>query len=190
MRLPSPIWVLLTVAWAVTDMGAGVYLTRDEALRLAFGDDAIERTSIFLTDSQLKRAQELAGDGVEIQSALVTRFVDGDGKSAYFDTHLVRTLQETLMVVVTPQATVERIEILSFLEPREYLPRETWLEQFGGRELDRDMALKRKIHGITGATLSARAVTEATRRVLATHQAISESAPAAGEAKEEGEPKR
>ena len=190
MKLPSLVWVRVTVAWMATDVGAGVYLTRDEALRLAFGDEAVEGTSVFLTDNQLTRAKELAGDGVEIRSALVTRFVDADGKSAYFDTHLVRTLQETLMVVVTPQATVERIEILSFLEPREYLPREAWLEQFGGRELDRDLALKRKIHGITGATLSARAVTEATRRVLATHQAISDSAPAAGQAKELGEPTR
>jgi hypothetical protein len=185
MRLPGMAWVLLALGWVATDVGAGVYLSRDEALRLAFGDKAVERMSVFLTEDQLARAQELAGDDVEIRSALVTRFVDADGKSAYFDTHLVRTLQETLMVVVTPQAIVERIEILSFLEPREYLPKEAWLEQFRGRELDRDLALKRKIHGITGATLSARAVTEATRRVLATHQAISESAPATDEATEQ-----
>jgi len=186
MKLRNSAWVLLTLAWVATDVGAGVYLSRDEALRLAFGDKAVERTSVFLTEGQLARARELAGDDAEIRSALVTRFVDADGKSAYFDTHLVRTLQETLMVVITPEVTVERIEILSFLEPREYLPREAWLEQFRGRELDRSLALKRKIHGITGATLSARAVTEATRRVLATHQAISESAPAADETTEQG----
>jgi hypothetical protein len=174
MRFRSVVWLLLALASAGAEVAAEVYLSRDEALRLAFGDEALEREAVFLTHSQLARARELAGDGVEIRGALVTRFVSDDGGAAYFDTHRVRTLRETIMVVVARDGTVERVEILSFLEPREYLPREAWLEQFRGRTLDRDLALKRKIHGITGATLSARAVTEATRRVLATDRAISE----------------
>jgi len=181
----------LALSIAGVESRAEVYMTRDEALRLAFGDVDVRREAVFLTDEQLARARELAGDKVEIKAALVTRYVaKGIGETlgtAYFDTHPVRTLQETIMVVVTPRGTVERVEILSFLEPREYLPRPTWLDQFRGRALDSDLSLKRSIHGITGATLSARAVTEAARRVVAIHLAISgedtSENPAAGEAR-------
>lgn len=177
---------------AAVESSAEVYMTRDEALRLAFGDAEVDREAVFLTEEQLVRARELAGDAVEIKGALVTRYVGlRDGKplgTAYFDTHPVRTLQETIMVVVTPQGTVDRVEILSFLEPREYLPRAAWLEQFQGRALDSDLSLKRSIHGITGATLSARAVTVATRRVLAIHAALAVEAGAPNRAAGEVRP--
>jgi len=183
--------LVLALSLAAVESRAEVYMTRDEALRLAFGDAEVRREAVFLTEEQVARARKLAGDAIEIKGALVTRYVaSGNGEAAgtaYFDTHPVRTLQETIMVVVTPRGTVERVEVLSFLEPREYLPRTAWLDQFKGRALDPDLSLKRSIHGITGATLSARAVTEATRRVLAIHAAMSgEGAaekPAAGEAR-------
>ena len=152
-------------------------LDRDEALRLAFGANArIERQASFLTDEQVRRARALAGDGVRIESALVTRYLGTrDGGllgTAYFDTHRVRTLPETVMIVVAPDGAVSRAEVLAFGEPEDYLPRPAWLEHLRGRRLDRELALRRGVHGITGATLSARAMTEAMRRVLAVHQVL------------------
>ena len=55
-------------------------------------------------------------------------------KGAY--THRVRTLAETVMVVVTPEGKVDRIDILSFSEPQDYLPKERWMDQFEGKKLD------------------------------------------------------
>ncbi len=171
-------------AFAAGASHARVFLTQDEALRLAFGDATVTREAKFLANAQLARARELAGEGVEVESALVTRYTaTKDGKllgTAYFDTHTVRTLPETILVVVGPDARVARVEILSFGEPQDYLPKTRWLDQFPGRRLDHDLAVKRGIQGITGATLSARALTQATRRVLAIHQVLAE----------EGAPKR
>jgi hypothetical protein len=174
--------VLATVA------DARVFLSRDQALEVAFGKGAdVTRRTVFLTNDQLQRARDLAGEQVEVESALVTAWVGTrDGSllgTVYFDTHRVRTLEETIMVVVGPAGTVRKIEILAFHEPEDYLPRAIWLRQFDGRALDRDLSVKRGIHGITGATLSAGAVTEAARRILAIHQAIAgdESANAAAE---------
>lgn len=148
-----------------------------EALRVAFGPDATtRRETVFLTDDELARARQLAGDGIEIPGALVTRYVGiAGGKElgvAYFDTHRVRTLPETLMVVVAPDGGVRRVEVLAFGEPEDYLPRRNWLDQFAGRRLDRELLLSRGIHGITGATLTARSATEAVRRVLALHAVV------------------
>ena len=94
--------------------------------------------------------------------------------SALRDSHRVRTLPETVMVVLGADGTVRRVEVVTFREPLEYMPRRGWYEQYEGQKLDDDLALKRDIRPVTGATLTARATTEAVRRVLAIHAAVAE----------------
>jgi hypothetical protein len=91
---------------------------------------------------------------------------------AYFDTRRVRTEAATVMYVVDPGGRLARVEVIAFNEPREYLPRPAWLQQFTGRALDKDLALKRGIRGMTGASLTARTVTTGARRILALHAVI------------------
>ena len=85
----------------------------------------------------------------------------------------MRTLPETLMVVVDPQGKVGRVEVLAFAEPEDYLPPGAWYGQFRGQGLGDELALGHHIRAVTGASLTARATTEAVRRVLAVHQVIS-----------------
>jgi hypothetical protein len=169
--LPAIVFLLLAGG---APLFAKVFLTVDEALKLAFPGAQVERHTAYLKPEQVKRARDLAG--VEVPSALVTSYAaTRDGKPvgiAYFDTHLVRTLPETVMVVVDPQGKVTRVEVLSFGEPEQYLPRGAWYGQFGGKGLDPGLDLKRGIHPVAGATLTARATTAAVRRVLALHQVI------------------
>ena len=164
----------LLLALVAAPAAAKVFLSVDEALKLAFPQCKVERKTAYLTPEQMKRAREIAG--VEVPSALVTYHVAIRGGqpagTAYFDTHRVRTLPETLMVVIDPQGRVSRIEVISFREPEEYLPRGAWYEQFKGRGLDRELQLKQAIRPVTGATLTARATTDAVRRVLALHKVI------------------
>jgi len=158
---------------------AGPHLTPDEALRLAFPGCAIERTTSFLTKEQRKRANELAGKDVGtsiVHAYVATRKGDLVGR-AYFDEHRVRTLPETIMVVVDREDRIERIEVLSFGEPEQYLPRGAWYGQFRGKRLDEDLRLEHGIKGVTGATLTARATTDAARRVLALHAVTTEPTP-------------
>ena len=154
-----------------------VFLSTDEALRLAFKGCAVERQTVFLNAAQLARARQLAGG--EIKGALANPYkatCDGkDGGTAYFDAHVVRTLPETLMVVVDPMGKVSRVEVLSFAEPEDYLPPAGWYGQFPGKGLNDELALGHRIHGVTGASLTARATTEAVRRILAIHQALHET---------------
>jgi hypothetical protein len=165
--------VLALVAGAAPAAGR-VYLAVDEALALAFPGCAVEHQTVFLTEAQLAEARRLAGEAVE--SALVHPYVarcdEEPGGVAYFDTHRVRTLPETLMIVVTPGGEVTRIEVLSFQEPPDYLPRGAWYGQFDGRALDPELDLQRGIRPVTGATLTARATTSAVRRVLAIDQVL------------------
>jgi FMN-binding domain len=153
---------------------AKVFLTQEEALRLAFPGASIERRTAFLTAAEQKDAAALSG-GSPPSALSVAYIATKEGRlvgTAYFDTHVVRTQPETLMVAVTPAGTIARIEILSFSEPEDYLPREHWYAQFPGKALDEELSVKRGIRPVSGATLTARATTEAARRVLALHRVL------------------
>jgi hypothetical protein len=157
--------------------GAKVFLSVDEALKVAFPGCRSERRTAFLTPAQVQKVKDLAG--VEVPSALVSYHAavcsGREGQpagTAWFDTHKVRTLPETLMIVVDAQGKVARIEMISFREPEEYMPRGPWYRQLLGRRLDADLQLKRGIRPVTGASLTARATLDAVRRVLALHQVV------------------
>ncbi len=157
-------------------------MSREQALGQTLGEHTeFRRESVFPTEEQVALARSLAGNGVEIREAPLTRYTAWDGGvrlgTAYLDTHLVRTLPQTVLVFVKPNGELLTIEILSFGEPVEYLPRESWLRQFDDKPLDDSLAIGRRIHGMTGATLSAHAVTDAARRALAMHQVLEAGDP-------------
>lgn len=161
---------LLLSLWAPQPAAGGVFLTRDEALELAFPGCEVDRETHYLTQDERRRATDLAG--ARIDSRLVVRYRSDCGGVAYFDVHRVRTLAETVMVVVDSEGRVARLEVMSFLEPEEYIPRRSWYDQFLRLRLDSRLRLKRSIHAVTGATLTARATTDAVRRILALDQVL------------------
>ena len=164
----------LLVFCAVAEIGATVLITVEEALEVAFPDAAIRRETVFLTEAQMEAAG-IAADS-KIDSAMATRFIaeiEGEAVGyAYLDTHRVRTLPETLIVMLETDGSVKRVEVAAFREPLDYMPGEAWYRQFDDEELDRDLSLDRDIRPITGATLTARATTEAVRRALAIHGVV------------------
>lgn len=165
------------------------FLTKEEALALAFEGCVVERRTEALDAAQRKRVAELADEEFG-RATLFAYEATKDGKlvgTAYFDVHRVRTLRETIMVVVAPDERVARIEVLAFAEPQEYLPRAKWYAQFVGKRLDPSLSLKGSIRGVTGATLTAGATTSAVRVVLAQHRVRLEAAEAAEEEEEKDE---
>lgn len=176
-RLATTLLAVVGCWGGAAPAAAKAHLTTEEALALAFPGAAIERRTIYLQPEQLERASFLAGQKVE--SALVVAYVaTKDGAisgTAYFDAHLVRTLPETLMVAVDGAGRVLRVEVLTFDEPEDYLPRPAWYEQFVGEDLGPELALKKAIHPVTGASLTARATTDAVRRALALDRVLREA---------------
>jgi len=157
--------------------GGAAALSREEALMLAFPKCKIEKQTVYLTKSQKAMASKLAKAKVNRNIVYVYE-ARRDGKlvgSAYFDAHVVRTKKEIVMFVLDLKDRIDRIELLSFAEPPEYIPKGKWYDQFLGKKLDDELSLKRGIAGVSGATLTARATTNAARRVLALHEVVKKS---------------
>lgn len=167
---------LLTAPAAPSGGSGKVFLTVEEALKLAFPDCQVVRSTEVLSEDEEERVEALAG--AELDVRLVRPYAAWkDGKlvgTAYFDAHRVRTKNEVLMLVVTPEERLKRVEVLSFAEPLEYLPRGPFYTQFKDKRLDERLDLQRDIRGVSGATLSAEATTRAARRTLALHRVLAE----------------
>lgn len=156
---------------------AQVLMTQEEALALAFpAPTTVERKTAYLSDAQLERARELAGADVDIDQSIITYYVGYTDRRpigvAYFDAHRVRTMEEVVMVVVDPDERVRRLDVLKFMEPPEYKAPDGWVAQIEGRPLEPELSLRGEIRNLTGATLTARALTRAARRVLALNAVI------------------
>jgi len=169
--------LLLAAAPATAGGGGGkVFLTVDEALALAFPECTLERATEVLSEKEQQRFEKLAG--FELENRIVRPYVARKAGelvgTAYFDAHKVRTKNEVLMLVVTPSERLARVEVLSFAEPPEYLPRAAFYAQFQGQRLDERLDLGRGVRGVAGATLSAEATTRAARRTLALHRLLAE----------------
>ncbi len=171
---------LVLAALAASSVRAKTYETRAQAFARVFGQDAeIERKTVFLTDEQ--RTDVQARSGARVEHARVTFHVASrDGEllgRAYLDTHLVRSLYETVLVVVGPDGRTRNVDILAFHEPEDYLPPERWLRNLEGRALSRRLRPGDEVDTISGATLSARAASEAVRRILALDQVLQGEKP-------------
>ena len=88
---------------------------------------------------------------------------------ALVDEVVGRTEPITYLVAVTPEAVVLGVDLLTFRESHGYqVQRPSWRAQFRGLRLGERLRLGRAIDTLSGATLSARAITRGVRRVLAT----------------------
>ena len=185
LRLAS--LTLLSITAFAENVRAQSVLTQEEALALAVPNATWERHTAFLADEDLAAIAEQS-NGVKVEQRVLSYYVASeDGRKthvAYFEAHPVRTLSEVVMVVVTANGTVGRVEILKFLEPPDYRAQAGWLAQFEGHDFDDGLSLKGDIVGMTGATLTARAVTGAVRRQLAVHAYLR---PLADQGADEGE---
>lgn len=177
-----PIWQWATsfkVAVALSTLTAASLFAgnlpgADEAVRQLLPGMVDERETFLLSEAE--QAASAAAAGQKTVVALVTRYVvrndDGIAGYAYLDKHRVRTLPQTLMVALDADGALVGIKVLAFHEPAEYMARDGWLEQFRGKTVEDEIRMKKNIDGITGATLTARAVTQCARRVMAVHQVL------------------
>lgn len=169
------------VGIASTSASAEVLHSRQEALKLAFPEaDRVERKHLFLDERQIEQVERAAGSRPPSKILTVYAGYKADRLlgHAFIDTHTVRTLPETFLLVVSPAGTVQRVLILAFHEPPEYRPPERWLGQFRGRGIGAERTTV-EVAGLAGATLSARAITVATRKLLVLHRVLGLTQPAA-----------
>ncbi|CUS88509.1 FMN-binding protein [Candidatus Kryptobacter tengchongensis] len=149
----------------------------EEVLSEIYPNSKIEIKNITISDSQAEKVKELSG--IKIENRLVTFYlvkVNSKIKAyAYVDIHIVRTHPEVVLYVLNERGEIELIQILSFKEPPEYMADDNWLRYLKGKTIGKDLLrLRRDVPNMTGATLTAKAITDNARKVIALWKVIFE----------------
>ncbi len=166
---------LLLSSGLAADADATVFYARDQLAELAFPEaEEIQALDFFLTADQRSAIEQRAARPLE--SSLLTVYA---GKKsghtigyAILDTHVVRTLPATFLVVLDDHGSVAATHVMAFHEPLEYLPSQRWLGLLLHRKLENNLRVGRAITAITGSTLSTNAVVGGVRRALAIYEVL------------------
>lgn len=166
------------MACAIVALGVGlggaaeakVFASQKQALAEAFPDATrIERDTRVLGERAVEQITEITREAQPARVVVLhTAYRDDELLGyAHIDVHNVRTKPEAFMIVLTPDGTVRSVRILAFHEPLDYLPTDSWYAQFEGKSGADRFRVGGDIHGVVGATLSARAAADGVRRMLA-----------------------
>lgn len=154
---------------------AEVFYAKDEALHLAYPEaDHFEMQTLIINSEQSAKIEELAK--VKLDSKIFTFHKAFHGKVLLgyvaIDSHIVRTHPETFMLVLSPEGMLEKVVILAFHEPPEYMASERWLNQFAKKNLADRLYPSGDIQGIAGSTLTSQAMSAGVRKILAIYQVL------------------
>jgi len=154
-----------------------VYLTLEQVTEKTHPGAERKARTLYLSEEQLQQVEEIAGTKISGRVIHTQQLLSGDKVlgTLYLDRHRVRTLPETLGILISPEGKVLSVDVLTFSEPELYKARENWLAQFTNTHTESFPRYKHNIDGISGATLTGRAVTDAVRRALALHQVTTKS---------------
>jgi transcriptional regulator of nitric oxide reductase len=151
-------------------VSAKVFASQQQALAEAFPDaNRIDRRTVLLRKKEVAKITAITHEEVQAKVIVLHTAYKGDELLGYahIDVHNVRTKPEALMIVLTATGMVRSVRILAFHEPLEYLPSDRWYAQFVRKSKQDGLRVGRDVHGVAGATLSARAAADGVRRMLA-----------------------
>lgn len=173
MKIPlhSVSAVIVIIALQAATLCAEEFLSTQEALVLAFpGSDSVKKRLIVASGGQKEKLKALTGEKKITPFFRYYEGISGDRPDGYAVIKKVRGKHGyiTFMVVLDPELTVGRVDILALHERRgRPIKRPGFLSQFAGKNSGDPIRLNVDIEGVTGATISSRAVIQGVHNVLA-----------------------
>jgi len=135
----------------------------------AFGSKSVDTQNIILSEAQLQELIKTSQQSID--SKLYRLYVaKNEAKVVGYGVLMnkkVRTKTAIVLYLIGTDSKIKSIEIVAFNEPMEYLPTKTWLDGFDNKSSANTLKLNQDIPTTTGATLSARAITDGARAALA-----------------------
>ncbi len=159
---------------------AEVYLSQEEALKVAFPENTEVEHKTYILDHELKLKIEKLAQAPQ-ESSLVGFYIgkieDQILGYAAIESVLVRTHYQTYMVVLSADGRIEKTVILAFYEPAEYITPAKWLLQFNNLTDPTTAKVGDNIAGIVGSTLSSNSIAAGVRRIAAQFKVLIGSQP-------------
>jgi len=133
-----------------------------------FGAKAVDIQNTILNDAQVSELSKLSMQKIDSKLHRIYLAKNGEKTIGYgvLMNQKVRTKTTIVLYLIGLDKKIKSIEIVAFNEPMEYLPSATWLNVFDNKSSANTLKLNQDIPTTTGATLSAKAITDGARAAL------------------------
>lgn len=156
-------WLLLLACISNIALAQGTYQPPEDFLKETFSGKVPEPRVLWITKDLRAEVNQIMGHE---PGALRIRYWSQDGRTAWVLDEVGKEQPITTGIVVHDNR-IEKIKVLVFRESRGWEVRYPFFtDQFRGATLKTDRQLDKSIDGITGATLSVRALTKLARLAL------------------------
>ncbi|HFS85354.1 MAG TPA: hypothetical protein ENK72_01920 [Epsilonproteobacteria bacterium] len=134
----------------------------------------VKPRQLILSSAQHKQIQQQAKAPVRTKIYRYYTIHSGDRTIGHgvLITRKVRTKKATVLYAFDQQGTLKFTEIMVFREPPEYIPNQAWMNQFDNAETSALLTMGKDIPTISGATLSARTISDGARIARAIYQIV------------------
>lgn len=160
---------------AASIASAELLISPVESMQLVFSPEAkVEKKNILLTKEKAQAVEKEIKGKLKTKLYQVYKASKEDKLLGYgiLVSQNVRSKNCVVMYHISNDSILKSIEIIAFNEPKEYLPSKKWTQVFSGVQTSQQLYLSKDIPIITGATLSARAVSDASRIAFAIYNQI------------------
>jgi hypothetical protein len=169
------IFFLCLLIFSFTDsLSAKVLLSPIDAMKENYSQTAIiSKKNVLLSSEKFKKIQSNAK--VKLETKIYRIYIaKNNGKILGYGVLINRRVRSKNAVVMylISKGTLLGIEIIAFNEPQEFLPTKTWTSQFKNIKTNKMLKLSKDIPTITGATLSARSITDSSRIAFAIYNEL------------------
>ncbi len=156
-------------------LSAKIIISPIDAMKHSFGNSSkVVKKNIMLNKKQAKNIQENAK--VKLKSKIFRTFkATKNSETLGYGVLInkkVRSKNAVVLYLISKDATLLGIEIIAFNEPHEYIPSKKWISQFENISTNKNLRVGREIPTITGATLSARTITDGSRVAFAIYNEL------------------
>jgi len=165
---------LLSLFLSALSLNAVMLISPQEAMNFAYGEDAkIVKKNILLTKKQASVIQKEARGKLRSKIFRIFKATKNNKILGYgiLVNKKVRSKNAVILYFIS-NGILKSIEIIAFNEPMEYLPSKKWNSQFENIETEKMLRVSKEIPTISGATLSARTITDGSRLAFSNYNEI------------------
>ena len=132
----------------------------------------VQRDKLFLSNEEKQSVKEMAKLPVKSKIYRYYSIKKDENILGYgiLISQKVRSKKATVLYIIDKNETMRSIEILAFLEPKEYIPKATWMGQFDDKNLTDAFTIGRDLPTISGATMSARTLSDGARLAISIYK--------------------
>lgn len=142
-----------------------IYLSVEQAQKIMFGQTSWNQKPILISEDIQKKMRQASGVSHPFNSHRIWKSTKG----AWFIVDEVVGKHEmiTYALGIEADGRIKNIEILEYRESYGYeVAEDSWRSQFVGKNSKSDLKLNRDIQNISGATLSAKHLTDGVKRLM------------------------